>query len=263
MKLSIACEKAKCTLTPEGVSVAPLNVECLMEEQDFNTKLTLDDFEKIVDPLLPRLDAMIEKAKKESGINEFASIEIVGGAARVRAFKRRVAQVTGVFDATKPNYGLSTTMDMDESVARGCALRCAMLSPSVKVKEFAISDVLPYSIRLSWNPLPVDELVQHASSNGSISASSDSTTVENGKNSVILFDHNSEFPKFNRLTFKRSQDFEITAEYDTSNEALLPPGSSLSIGKFAISNLSNALEGKKSRKYHHRFSSKSIWYTLY
>lgn len=245
MKLSIACEKAKCTLTPEGVSVAPLNVECLMEEQDFNTKLTLDDFEKIVDPLLPRLDAMIEKAKKESGINEFASIEIVGGAARVRAFKRRVAQVTGVFDATKPNYGLSTTMDMDESVARGCALRCAMLSPSVRVKEFAISDVLPYSIRLSWDPVTSEASSANDSAASASSESNESSAVDTSKNSILLFDRNSEVPKTRRLTLKRSQDFEITAEYDISNEALLPTGSVRLIGKFSIGNLTKLLAGKK------------------
>ena len=44
----------------------------------------------------------------------------------------------------------SLTLNADEAVARGCALQCAMLSPTFRVREFAVNDVTPYPITLTW-----------------------------------------------------------------------------------------------------------------
>lgn len=41
-------------------------------------------------------------------------------------------------------------MNPEESVARGTALRCAALSPLFKVREFSVTDITPYPIRVSW-----------------------------------------------------------------------------------------------------------------
>jgi len=49
---------------------------------------------------------------------------------------------------------MSKTCDGDESVARGSALMCAMISPSFKVKEFEVHDVTNYAIDLQWGPVP-------------------------------------------------------------------------------------------------------------
>ncbi|KAG7262692.1 hypothetical protein CRUP_026056 [Coryphaenoides rupestris] len=46
---------------------------------------------------------------------------------------------------------LSTTLNADEAVARGCALQCAILSPAFKVREFCITDVVPFPISLKWS----------------------------------------------------------------------------------------------------------------
>jgi len=53
-------------------------------------------------------------------------------------------------DKSKPNMGLSTTLNADESVARGCALQCAILSPMFKVKEFHVADIVEYPVVISW-----------------------------------------------------------------------------------------------------------------
>lgn len=45
---------------------------------------------------------------------------------------------------------LSTTLNSDEAVARGCALQCAMLSPTFRVREFVVNDVISYPIVLTW-----------------------------------------------------------------------------------------------------------------
>merc|ERR1719421_1920808 len=62
MKLLAAAEKAKKTLSPKGVTEAPINVECLMEDLDFNTKLELDTLIELLEPMLARLEAPIQSA---------------------------------------------------------------------------------------------------------------------------------------------------------------------------------------------------------
>lgn len=70
------------------------------------------------------------------------AVEIVGGSCRVPAVKNRIMEVF--------KKDLSTTLNIDESVARGCALQCAMLSPTFKVRDFSITDIQPYPIQLRW-----------------------------------------------------------------------------------------------------------------
>lgn len=112
------------------------------------------------------------------------AVEIVGGASRIPAVKERISKFFG--------KELSTTLNADEAVARGCALQvgsqplpppqnchspvevciccgvaffapiaaltetpvvspqCAILSPAFKVREFSITDVVPYPISLKW-----------------------------------------------------------------------------------------------------------------
>lgn len=36
-------------------------------------------------------------------------------------------------------------------MSRGCALQCAILSPAVRVRDFSVTDVQPYSVRLAWD----------------------------------------------------------------------------------------------------------------
>ncbi len=52
----------------------------------------------------------------------------------MRQFKRAVSIALGANpDSLKaPNYGVLTTLNSDESVARGCALMCAMASPQFR-----------------------------------------------------------------------------------------------------------------------------------
>lgn len=62
MKLEIAAEKAKKTLSPAGVLEASISVECVMDEIDLSIKLKLEEFEKRAQPFLDRLEAPIVQA---------------------------------------------------------------------------------------------------------------------------------------------------------------------------------------------------------
>ena len=69
-------------------------------------------------------------------------MEIVGGSTRIPAIKTVIESVFG--------KEASTTMNADDAVSRGCALQCAILSPVFKVREFSVTDIQPYPIKLVW-----------------------------------------------------------------------------------------------------------------
>ena len=69
-------------------------------------------------------------------------MEVVGGASRIPCIKELVTKVFG----NEP----STTLNADEAVAKGCALQCAILSPTFRVRDFSVSECQPYPITLSW-----------------------------------------------------------------------------------------------------------------
>jgi molecular chaperone DnaK (HSP70) len=74
---------------------------------------------------------------------QIEDVEIVGGSTRMPMLKDTIKRVFGM----EP----STTLNADEAVARGCALQCAMLSPTFRVREFSVNDIAPYPILLTWN----------------------------------------------------------------------------------------------------------------
>ena len=69
-------------------------------------------------------------------------VEVIGGSIRVPAVKDVLMSVF--------KRELSTTLNLDEAISRGCALQCAMLSPAFKVRDFSITDIQPYPIQLKW-----------------------------------------------------------------------------------------------------------------
>ena len=75
-------------------------------------------------------------------LGDIYAIELIGGATRIPAIKD---VITDVFKRE-----LSTTLNLDEAVSRGCALQCAMLSPTFKVRDFTVADIQPYPVQLKW-----------------------------------------------------------------------------------------------------------------
>merc|ERR1719284_1591785 len=95
--------------------------------------------------MMARVKAVLEAAKAAAGIpvEEIDSVEIVGGGSRVPFFKRLCSEAFG-------GKELSTTMNQEESVARGCALQAAILSPLYKVRDFKVEDPSPFAINAGW-----------------------------------------------------------------------------------------------------------------
>lgn len=232
LKLQAAAEKAKKTLSPAGVNEAAISVECLAEDIDLNCSLTREEFEKRASKFIERLRGPVEQALKEANLTkeQIHECEIVGGSSRVNIVKRTLGEILGL-DQSLVNYGLKTTMNSDEAVARGAALQCAMLSSRMKVKPFNIIDRLPYGIVAHFDVAN--------NSNDSPSEQHDDEeeagTAAKGS-SVSLYARNDEFPhKPRRVTFRqKTHDFAITLMYDDAAAAFLPEGESKFIGKYTI-----------------------------
>uniref|UniRef100_A0A8C4TK66 Heat shock protein family A (Hsp70) member 4 like n=1 Tax=Erpetoichthys calabaricus TaxID=27687 RepID=A0A8C4TK66_ERPCA len=116
---------------------------------------------------------------------------------------------------------ISTTLNGDEAVARGCALQCAILSPAFKVREFSITDVVPFPITLKWKS-SLDEGV--------------------GECEVFCKNHPAPFSKV--ITFHKKEPFDLEAYYSSSQDLPYPD---TRIGTFSIQNVVPQPDGDNSK----------------
>uniref|UniRef100_A0A8C5HBB5 Heat shock 70 kDa protein 4-like n=1 Tax=Gouania willdenowi TaxID=441366 RepID=A0A8C5HBB5_GOUWI len=192
VRLYQECEKLKKLMSANSSDI-PLNIECFMNDVDVSAKLNRGQFEEMCGDLLgrvePPLHSLLEQAKLKK--EDIYAVEIVGGASRIPAVKERISKFFG--------KELNTTLNADEAVARGCALQCAILSPAFKVREFSITDVVPYPISLKWH-----------------------SAVEEGVSDCEVFPKNHAAPFSKVLTFYRREPFSLEAYYNSPNELPYP-----------------------------------------
>lgn len=201
-RLTAGCEKLKKVLSAN--SDAPLNVESLMNDIDASSKLSRDELEALIQPLLVRIQPTVEAALKSADIalDAIDAVELVGGSTRVPAVRACIQKAF-------PNKVLSTTLNQDEAIARGATFACAMLSPVFRVRDFHVHDISHYSVKVQWAPIPTDP--------------DDDTELE-------VFPTGNGIPSTKVLAFFRREPFELEAVY--SDPSQLPPGINPWIGKF-------------------------------
>jgi heat shock protein 4 len=146
-RLRLACERAKRILSANQTAV--LNVENLANDRDFSSSIPRADFEQLSTPLLSRLQQVILKAFQSIDISVLHSVEVVGGSTRIPAIRELIKNIFG----REP----CTTLNQDEAVARGCALQSALLSPSFKAKEYAVSDFNLLERIFTWQPVDSED----------------------------------------------------------------------------------------------------------
>ncbi|KAL6779903.1 HSP70E [Auxenochlorella protothecoides x Auxenochlorella symbiontica] len=198
-RLRGACEKAKKILTtnPEAV----VSVECIADDKDVAGSITREVFEEEAKATLDKLVQTVRKAVEDAGLTPetVSNVEFVGGSSRVPAVTRHVTDYFG----REPNRTLNAT----ETVSRGCALQCAMLSPAFKVRDFQVQDTFPYGIQLSWQK-------------------------EGERVTSTVFERGSHVPSAKMLTFYRTEPFDIEAAYTPESD--LPSTADARIGSFKI-----------------------------
>ncbi|KAG7161728.1 97 kDa heat shock protein-like [Homarus americanus] len=189
LRLCTEVEKLKKQMSANSTDL-PINIEVSLEEMSA--------------PLLKRVESTLQQCLSDCSLklDDIASVEIVGGSTRIPAIKQLIEKVF--------NKIPSTTLNQDEAVARGCALQCAILSPAFKVREFSVTDVQPYSIRLVWQ----DESGQEAD--------------------MEVFPKNHQM-----LTFYRREPFTLQAQYTVPSTFPDPI-----IGHYTVENVAPGPEGE-------------------
>ncbi|KAM8975771.1 heat shock protein 105 kDa [Pelodytes ibericus] len=214
LRLHQECEKLKKLMSSNSTDL-PLNIECFMNDLDVSGRMSRSEFEGLCADVLQRIDAplrsLMDQIKLQ--VDDVSAVEVVGGATRMPAVKERIAKFFG--------KDISTTLNADEAVARGCALQCAILSPAFKVREFSVTDVVPYSISMKW-----------------------STEADEAEGIHEVFSKNHAAPFSKVLTFYRKNPFHLEAFY--SEPATIPYPES-KIGQFVVQNISAAKDGDKSK----------------
>uniref|UniRef100_A0A8C7DIT2 Heat shock 70 kDa protein 4-like n=1 Tax=Oncorhynchus kisutch TaxID=8019 RepID=A0A8C7DIT2_ONCKI len=214
VRLYQECEKLK-KLMSANSSDLPLNIECFMNDIDVSGKLNRVQFEEMCADVLGRVEAPLHNLMEQAKLKkeDIYAVEIVGGASRIPSVKERISRFFG--------KELSTTLNADEAVARGCALQCAILSPAFKVREFSTTDAVAYPISLKWN-----------------------SAAEEGLSDCEVFPKNHAAPFSKVLTFYRREPFSLEAYYNTPNELPYPDPT---IGQFVIQKVVPQASGESSK----------------
>ncbi|XP_031563495.1 heat shock 70 kDa protein 4-like isoform X2 [Actinia tenebrosa] len=214
VKLTNECEKLKKLMSANSTDI-PINIECFMEDMDVTGRMKRVAFEELSVDLIQRFEKPLRRALEQSGLkpDQLEGVEIVGGSTRVPILKNIIKNVFGM----EP----STTLNADEAVARGCALQCAMLSPTFRVREFSVNDIAPYPIVLTWK-----------------------SQSEEDPGEMELFTPNHPFPFSKMLTFHRKEPFDLEAHYKSSTDLPIKNGF---IGHFSVNNVVPSQEGSSSK----------------
>eukprot|EP00055_Hartaetosiga_balthica_P008360 m.30932 g.30932 ORF g.30932 m.30932 type:complete len:833 (+) comp6263_c0_seq1:41-2539(+) len=221
IRMEAECEKMKKYMSSNSTDI-PMNIECLMDDRDFRSKMNREEFEALCKPLFDKINALIEEfvdelKSRDIALDSLDSVEIVGGSSRVPLVQ------TMLFNAFGKTP--SKTLNADEAVARGCALMSAMLSPTFMVREFKVEDATPYGINLCWTP-----------------HSDDGENAQESESQIYKANDNSSVAKV--LSFFRKADFDFSAKYAVPE---VIPDQQQVVGEYQIKGCTPAFDGKAQK----------------
>lgn len=143
LRLITEIEKMKKQMSANSTKL-PLSIECFMDDIDVSSSMERSQMEELCAPVFERIEATFKRMLAESklSLDDIHSVEVVGGSTRIPAIKQLIEQVFG--------QPASTTLNQDESVSRGAALQCAIMSPAVRVRDFGVTDIQNYAVKVTW-----------------------------------------------------------------------------------------------------------------
>jgi heat shock protein 4 len=195
LRLLDAIERLRKTLSAN--SDAQISIECLMEDEDLHYMLKREDLEALCEPMAVKIRETLLALKQQLDTKKIAysDVEIVGGGTRIPFVQRQIQEVFGV-------AGVQRTLNASESVARGCALMAAMMSPLFRVAEYQVDEYNLYPIRASWQ------------------FESEMEIENDTKNTGILFAEGCSIPSFKSISFPKAGNFILSLFYDKEIEGV-------------------------------------------
>lgn len=214
IRLAQECDKLKKLMSANSQKI-PIDIECLMDDKDVSDHMERSQFENMSEGLLLKAEMVFKRILQAAKLSpaDIYAVEVVGGSSRIPCIKELVSKV---FEKEP-----STTLNADEATAKGCALQCAILSPTFRVRDFSIADCQPYPITLSWQGGGLEE-----------------------DSSLEVFPEFHQIPLSKMLTFYRKEKFTLEARYTHPN--LVPIKDSF-IGSFSITNVQPQANGESSK----------------
>ena len=133
-RLLQAIEKQRIVLSSNNDSY--LSVECIFDDIDFSYNMTREEFEQINHQFFKEVQNFFQECLQESELNisDLHSVERIGGGSRIPKIQEVIGQIFG--------RELSKTLDASESIARGCTIMAAIISPRYQVQAYDIKEYL-------------------------------------------------------------------------------------------------------------------------
>ncbi|XP_033954612.1 hypoxia up-regulated protein 1 isoform X2 [Pseudochaenichthys georgianus] len=167
-------------------------VEGLMDDIDFKSKVTRTDFEDLCADLFDRVPGPVQDALStaEMNLEDIEQVILVGGATRVPKVQEVLLKAVGKEDLAK-------NINADEAAAMGAVYQAAALSKAFKVKPFLVRDAAVFPIQVEFTRESEEEGIK---------------TLKHNKR--ILFQRMAPYPQRKVITFNRySDDFAFYINY--------------------------------------------------
>eukprot|EP00906_Rhabdomonas_costata_P027534 RCo039087 len=209
LKLLSSLDKMKKVLSANQVAT----LTCEMGDFDVNIpNVTREAMEELFAPLVERLKALLKQALQIPGAERIATVEIIGGGSRIPCVKTTIAEAFGKTP--------QTTLNASESIAKGCGIMGAMLSPKFRVREFGVIDSNLLPVHIGYHSDTTQTPVR------------DAHFPEINKKMVVIRPGDA-CPKTLNLTFDRTQDFDLFVFYEEIPDVSVA-SDELLIGKWRI-----------------------------
>ena len=118
-----------------------IEIESLIDGEDFSETLTRAKFEELNMDLFKSTLVPVEKVLQDAGLKktDIAEIVLVGGSTRIPKVHELVK---GYFNGKEPNKGINP----DEAVAYGAAVQAGVLSGDSTTGDLLLLDVCPLTL---------------------------------------------------------------------------------------------------------------------
>jgi heat shock protein 1/8 len=214
MKLRLACETVKRTLSAS--TSAACSIESLSEGLDFSGSINRTRFDLLSSNVYEGIIDVVRKALSSANLDSLQVQEVilVGGTCK----NPTVADKLSAF--FPENTSISTQVDADQAIAKGCALQANLLTKlnAEEAKYISSSSSLsdPIISNQQVTSAPIGLLVPAPSANGSSSSSAPNPAVIDGKIFVTIIEANTPLParRIFELPFAKSASNVKLAIYE-------------------------------------------------